>query len=363
MRKVIITAPSLDPTQNVSGVSSVVQFIIDNNPSAEYLHFELGKKDQERGFLNRVSRVVNSYRRWKKFLKTNSGAMIHYSFPLSAPSILRDPLFMAYALKKEMPMMVHVHGGLYLTAKNTPWLLEKIMKWVFSWDIPFIVLSEGEKIILQKRFGTKRVEVLPNCPDLADAKGFVRAPFDGKRPICMGYLGRIEPNKGMTELLEACERLKADGIPFVINFAGKEQTSGEYLPIYEQELGDSFHYSGLVSGKTKADFLRGLDLFVMPTYFEGLPMSLLECMSYGVVPVVTPVGSIPDVVKDDNNGMFIKLKDITSIVEAVKRLNSDTELLMKMSANARETIFRQFSVEAYTTKLNEIYSSIENNCL
>lgn len=44
MQKVIITSPSLNPTENVSGVSSVVRFIIDNNPNCKYLHFELGKR-------------------------------------------------------------------------------------------------------------------------------------------------------------------------------------------------------------------------------------------------------------------------------------------------------------------------------
>ena len=65
-------------------------------------------------------------------------------------------------------MVVHVHGGLFLTAPAIPWLLKRILKWVFSWDITFIVLSEGEKNILQKRFGAKRVEVLPNCVDHND---------------------------------------------------------------------------------------------------------------------------------------------------------------------------------------------------
>ena len=58
-----------------------------------------------------------------------------------------------------------MHGGLFLTAPKIPFLLERILKWVFSWDVPFIVLSDGEKEILEKRFGAKRVEVLPNCPD------------------------------------------------------------------------------------------------------------------------------------------------------------------------------------------------------
>ena len=93
----------------------------------------------------------------------------------------------------------------------------------------------------------------------------------------------------------------------------------------------------------------------MPTYFEGLPMSLLECMSYGIVPVITPVGSIPEVVVDGNNGMFIKVKDTDSIVEAIRKINSDRNLLNRLSVNARNTIFSKFSTLQYISQLNHIY--------
>lgn len=137
--------------------------------------------------------------------------------------------------------------------------------------------------------------------------------------------------------------------------AGKEQTEGEYLPQFDQWLGDSFEYVGLVSGQTKCDFLRSLDAFVLPTYFEGLPMSLLESMSYGKAPIVTPVGSIPQVVRDGENGIFVKDHDVDSIVDAIKRLADDRALLIKLGEEARKTIFSQFSPKKYIEKLNDIY--------
>jgi glycosyltransferase involved in cell wall biosynthesis len=176
--------------------------------------------------------------------------------------------------------------------------------------------------------------------------------------LTLGYLGRIEPNKGMTELLAALKKLKAEGIKFKVRFAGKEQTEGEYLPKFKEALGDDFEYCGLVSGETKREFLGSLDVFVMPTYFEGLPMSLLETMGYGVVPVVTQVGSIPTVVKDGENGLFVKVKDVDSICEALKKLDDDRSLLAKMSDEARKTIQENFSATKYVERLNEIYAGL-----
>ena len=154
-------------------------------------------------------------------------------------------------------------------------------------------------------------------------------------------------------------------MPFRLYLAGKEQTEDEYLPEFDRQLGGMLHYAGVISGAKKDEFLRSLDVLVMPTYFEGLPVSLLECMAYGVVPVITPVGSIPDVVdswdesrKSNANGIFIKVKDEDTIVQAVTKLHEDRELLAHLSKNAIQTILNNFSTEKYVKNLNDIYASL-----
>lgn len=354
---IIITSPSLNPNENVSGISSVTQFIINNNKEHRYIHFELGKKDNENGGWHRILALIKKYREWKVLLSLHPNAVIHYNFPLSRASLLRDPWFMKYAWKKGRKMIVHVHGGLFLTAAHIPYFMMRIMKWVFRQNVPFVVLSDLEKDILQKRFLAKDVISLPNCADLTDAENFAQENVirNELKPLCIGYLGRIEPNKGMKELMFACQRMKKQGVPFKLVIAGKEQTEDEYLPQFKKCLTDSFEYVGLVSGQKKCDFLKSLDAFILPTYFEGLPMALLETMSYGVTPIVTHVGSIPQVVKDGVNGVFIKDHDIDSIVNAIERLNADRCLLRKLGNAARQTIFSQFSPKKYIDELNKTY--------
>ena len=379
MSNVIITAPSLSPEENVSGVSSVVQFIIENNKEVEYIHFELGKKDKERRGVGNIIRLWRCYKKWKKYLRDADAknTIIHYSFLLSTLSILRDPFFMRYALRRGMKMIVHLHGGYYLTAKRTPFLIRWILRRVFAWDVLFVVLSDSEKKILQERYGANNVFVLPNCVNIPPLTERVDT-LDTNRPLRLGYLGRIEPNKGMTELLSACKILREKGVAFELYFAGKEKIEGEYLPAFVAELGERFCYAGLVFGKTKEEFLRHLDVFIMPTYFEGLPMSLLESMSYGVMPLVTPVGSIPKVVKGyeiinedgsivlndttcngaEKNGMFLREKDVKSIVESVSFLSKHRELICRLGKNAHLTICNQFSPVSYINNLNSLYHSL-----
>ncbi len=358
--KIIINSPSLDPKDNVSGISSVTRFIIDNNWEADYRFFLLGRRDNERRGFNRVVALVKCYRRWKGMLARYPDAVIHYNLPLSFGSLIRDPWFLRYALRKHGQIMVHVHGGFFLTASHISAPFRMILLWVFRQNVPFIVLGEKERDILKNCFGARRVIVLPNCVDLFDAQSFADEdpPYDERQPLRIGYLGRIEPNKGMTELLDACIRLQKEGVAFKLVMAGKEETEGKFLPKFAQALGDNFEYAGLVSGQVKCQFLRSLDVFALPSYFEGLPMALLETMSYGAVPVTTPVGSIPHVVKDGENGVFVEVRNADALAEAFKQLAADRKALRRMGNEARELIFRQFSPSRYVATLNGVYTEL-----
>ena len=355
--RIIITSPSLDPTKNVSGLSSVTRFIIENNPRHDYVHFELGRKDGEKGGIHRVNSVIRRFKDWKRLLKTYPDALVHYNFPLEKPSIIRDPPYMRAALKNGNRMVIHIHGGVYLTSESIPSPFRQILKHVFSWKVPFITLSETEAEVLGKRFHAKHVVSLPNCVELKDAQTFQRKYKDDSTPLTLGYLGRIAKTKGMDYLLQACCMLKESQIPFCLKIAGAKELEGQYLPQFSNRLGNQFVYAGIVSGESKNAFLKSLDVLAMPTFFEGLPMSLLECMSYGVVPVITPVGSIPTVVTDQQNGLLIKVKDTQSIVDAITYLHTHRDKLEQMSKSSRNYIHEHFSTDSYIDKLNNIYST------
>ena len=365
--------------------------------------------------------------------------LIHYNFPLDAFSIVRDYFFMRLAHKRGLPMVIHVHGGLYLFKEQMPFFIKGILKEVFSWENPFIVLSEREKTQIQRLYKTKNVWVLPNCvevregiaeldgngnvnPNLNEDKNKnekdetlryetwhshyeterssyedktaklyknkdkkdgnvngngtaklydnvnvnlnlnekvdVHVDVDVENGLHFLYLGRIEPNKGMDYLLEAMKVLKEEGRAFTLHFAGIEQGKNGYIEKFQSLLGEQFVYEGIVSGVKKTDLFKRCQIFVLPSLYEGLPMSLLETMAYGLVPVVTNVGSISEYVKDGENGLLIDTRDSVSIVKALKCLITDRELMMKMSTAAYQTIVNRLNPKEYIEKLNQIYAEI-----
>ncbi len=399
---ILIVAPSLDLKMNVSGVSAVANFIIEHNTECEYVHFLQGRSDGERGALNRIIRIWRNYRAWKRIVNGNDNVnenetlrydtrgydnengngnenengngkvVIHYNYPLDAASIVRDFFFMKVAHQRGLPMVIHIHGGLYLFKEKQPFFIKRILSEVFSWENPFIVLSDKEREQIKRLYGTKNVVVLPNCvtvPTYNDTRSYDTLRYDTERGsydtrgyendngngLQMLYLGRIEPNKGMDYLLEAMRILKEEGRAFTLHFAGVEQGKNGYIERFQSLLGERFIYEGVVSGNQKTNLFKRCHVFVLPSFYEGLPISLLETMSYGLVPVVTDVGSIGEYVKDEENGLLLKVKDSQSIVEAIDKLGSDGKLLQGLSKNARQTISERFNPADYIKKLNSIY--------
>ena len=354
MLDVIINSPSLDLTKNVSGISSVVQFIIDHNTRSHYIHFEVGRTDEAKGGLSRLFDIVCSLRNWKRLLQKYPEAIVHFNFAMLKRCIIRDSVYLLFCKKHKL--VVHIHGGSYLFSDDIPFYLNILLKRLFSKNIPFILLSDIEKQRIEEKYHPKSVYSLPNCIDLNDAAQFVRVDINDV--LTLGYIGRVSGPKGMNELLEACVTLKNEGFPFKLVIAGSEREGDTYLSRYAERLGDEFEYVGIVSGEAKTNFLKAIDVFVLPSYFEGLPISLLETMGFGCVPVTTNVGSVGTVVRDNENGLLIRVKSSVDIVNQVKRLKTENGLYERLSRNARQTIFSSFDPNTYMEKLQSIYQSL-----
>lgn len=354
--KVIINSPSLDPKVNVSGISAVTQFIISNNKNVDYIHFEVGRKDAEsQGALSRVTRILRNKKEWKELLIQHKDAIVHYNIPLMKAAIVRDYMLIKVAHNLGMPIVLHIHGGNYIKERNRPWYLRRLLKNIFSWSKHIIVLGDEEKLILEEDFGLENVVSLPNCIDLSAARTFKRDNTE-KKILGVLYLGRIEPNKGIDYIFDACKKLKEQGVKLNIHFAGKEEVEGQYIPKFTEEFGEHFIYHGVVSGGKKTEVLKQCDVFLMPSFFEGLPMALLETMSFGQVPVVTAVGSIPTVVYDNKNGLLVDVRNSDDIVNALVTLNDNRILLNTLSRNAQCTVFEKFDDDKYITVINELYN-------
>ncbi len=353
--KILITAPSLDTKINVSGVSSVTNFIIDNCKDFEYHHFELGKKDAEKRGIFWGLRILGAWFKWSWFMLFKHYDMIHFNYALSKPSIIRDTPLVFFSRLCRKKMILHFHGGDFLMNDEIPSWIVFVLKLVCSGRQPKVVLIPLEKVRIEEKFNAKNVYVLANCVELEEAKAFHRIKKD-TGPLNVLFLGRIVKSKGLEDIYQALKLVKGEFM-FNLFMAGKGNLEQEYVQKFSSVLGDHFQFLGIVSGKDKIDLIKKSDVFLLPSLFgEGLPMALLECMSFGVVPVTTDDGSMKYVIEHMHNGIMVNKNSPLEIENALETLIKDRDLLFNLSANTKHYIFDHYNPENYVRELEKIYS-------
>ena len=352
--KIIITSPSLDAKTNVSGVSEITNFIIRSNPKHEYRHFRLGKTDQEKRGVFRIIRILLAWFKWFMLMISNSNILIHFNFALDKRSTYRDLPLIMFAQLLGKKMVIHLHGGELLQEKKPSKFMKMALTRAFSGKDPKIVLSQLEKEIVEEKFRAVHVLVLPNSIDLTAAGSFSGNGQSGATPRLL-FIGRVDKNKGVEYIYQALNILKDKGVPFYFSMAGAGPEKDEYVQKFSASLNSHFEYKGVVSGKDKIDLFRESNIFLLPSMYEGLPISLIETMSFGIVPVVTNVGSIGTLVKQDETGLFVKRESAQDIADSIEKLVNNKKLMGRLSSNAREIVFRDFDPVQYIEKLNGIY--------
>jgi glycosyltransferase involved in cell wall biosynthesis len=353
--KILITSPSLNSDLKISGISSVVQFIIESNRSQEYVHFELGRKDDEKRNAAWLLRMIRTYFSWLKIMSARQNILVHFNMALCRFSIIRDfPLILTARIFRKK-MVIHLHGGDYLMQKNPPAWMQLLWKMSFSGRYPVIVLSPCEEEILKRRIEKKRIFTLPNCINLKDSYEFERN-YLNDRTVTLLFLGRISIDKGLEFIYRALRSLRKRNIKFRFVMAGRGPDEEQYSARFSELLGKDFEFTGVVSGNQKTEVFKRCNVFLLPSFYEGLPMALLESMSFGLVPVTTDVGSIGQVISDDINGKFVRSHSSTDIENAIETLVNDGKYRHKLSRNARLFIFNNFDPDLYVKKLNEIYT-------
>jgi glycosyltransferase involved in cell wall biosynthesis len=139
-------------------------------------------------------------------------------------------------------------------------------------------------------------------------------------------------------------------------------TGGEQarLRLYARTLGlgERVCFAGPVFGADKVKLLGGCDLFLLPSYAEGLPYALLESMAAGVPVIATRVGAIPDVVADGTHGLLIPPRDAKAIANALATLSADRERIASMSRACRRRIREAFSIGRVATGFSLLYGEL-----
>ena len=216
-----------------------------------------------------------------------------------------------------------------------------------------IVLSKNTQDYFRDTYGRETV-FIPNGvnkPEIYPAQE-ITDKFGLHKDEYFLFLGRLVPEKGVHYLVDAFLNTKTD--KKLVIAGGTSGTDGYIKGLKELAKDDErIIFTGFVQGRTLEELYSNAYVYVLPSDVEGMPLSLLEAMSYGNCCLTSTIPECTEVVED--KAVAFQKSDITALTEALQKLSDDPALVAGYKATAREFICDKYDWNSVTTKTMELY--------
>jgi len=268
------------------------------------------------------------------------------------------------AIKYGIPYLVSPHGELDKWRINHKQWRKRIFGLIFqkkmlmNASVVHALTSFEQESIYEFAGNKTNVTIIPNSISDAPHLNGHSAVHPKKYVL---FLGRIQKVKGCLELLKAYT-LWEGKIDYDLVFAGpfEEEKYAMKLTdwVADNNLSEKVHFVGLISGSIKQAFLHQASIFVLSSFSEGFPVSVLEAMRAGCPVIVSPFTGIHDLL-EENKAAIICQPEPNSITEALdKFFLSSPEALKEMSENAKSLFNQYFSMDRVMQHYGEVYHSL-----
>jgi L-malate glycosyltransferase len=303
------------------------------------------------GATNRGSMLLSAHR-VARHLREHGIDLMHCHMPLSG-AIGRVGGRLA-----GVPVVYTEHNKVEWYRRASFWL----NAWTYGWQEHVIAVSDSVRDSIEAYIRPRvPVTVIRNG---IDAAHFTRDP-DGDHTVrhrfgipadapVVGNVAAFIPQKRVHDWIAAARLVHERHPETRFLWVGEGPQRQELLDAAAGAgLQDVVHLSGVQADVRP--FLAVMDVYMMSSAFEGLPVALLEAMAMGCAPVCTAVGGIPEVIRPGNNGIITDPGAPDQLARGVGELLDDAERRMAVSAAARRTVECEFSVERMTHEVEDIY--------
>lgn len=251
-------------------------------------------------------------------------------------------------------VIMHMHCADFESYYNPSSHKQRIVDTINACDL-YLVLSDSWKQYFES-IGVKSniIKVLNNTITPPVTKRVKRSTDI----LNLLYLGVIGQRKGIYDILNALKDNKEmfEG-KVVLRIGGNQEEEKLQACINEYGLQGMVKFEGFVSGEKKIECLNWADVYILPSFNEGLPIGILEAMSYRHPIISTPVGGIPEVVKDGVNGIMVKPGNVQEIAKAISAFVGDKKLIEEYGMNSIELV-KPYLPETVFATLSELYSHL-----
>lgn len=269
-------------------------------------------------------------------------------------SIVEKGAMAWYARLRGVPVIIFPRGGSVVDDCRDSALTRTWVRWSFRGARKIICQSES-----WQRFATdilgfahSNVTVVRNWTATRELLTIgAQRTARPDSPVRLLFLGWLERDKGIFELIEACRRV-ASGRRFTLDVAGEGNASAEARALVARhELTATVRFRGWLRGPDLIDALRHADVLVLPSWAEGLPNAMVEAMAAGLAVVASGVGAIPELISHRRSGMLVEPRDAGSLARALGEVIDDRVLREALALEAYKIAARDFEVEGAVNRL------------
>lgn len=271
-------------------------------------------------------------------------------------SFWRKSFLLKFFHRHGIKVVLHHHAAEFedFYAKCSEQQKKKVCKTLAEADVN-IVLSERLVSMIKDKEPSAKVEVLYNA-----VSTYERNPYSLEARNVL-FMGRLGVRKGTFDLIEAIKRLDSR-IPEDVKFYLCGDVGEKEVEAKVKELGIEHRIAhiGWIDGEQKKEFISKSMINCLPSYNEGLPMTILETMAAGVPNISTNIASIPEVIKDGENGYLITPGDIDTLTDRLYNLIQNSSLRKEFSDQSFKLVSEGFSLGTNIGKLKNIYNKLSS---
>lgn len=261
-----------------------------------------------------------------------------------------------------VPCIASVHN----TYTDPKWLRRVINWWLARRHTGAIIAGSPEiqrDILRYDHVSPALIEVIPNAVDLSRSESELSKQEARKRldldddAYVVGTIGRIEEQKGHRYLLETIKRLHSRGLKAVLLLVGGGREEAALRErTKDLALGDSVRFLGMRDDL--GDLFRAMDLFAMPSLWEGLSLAMLSAMAAGLPVVATDVGGVADVLGNNERGYVLPPRDADQFAEQILLCCANRRETAEIASKGREFVRSNYSDTAMVQRLMTLYGRV-----
>jgi glycosyltransferase involved in cell wall biosynthesis len=274
-----------------------------------------------------------------------------------AVTVLRAALLAVAGRARGSAVVIHAHGGNIAFWLTTP--LRRALLRIAMLPAHRVVAcwTAGEQA-LQRVLPAGRVALIDNGVPV----GGTPEPQEAHDPPRVLYVGLLTPRKGVLDLLAASRLLRERGVAHELWLLGGTPDEGPAAEAeVRAELDASVRLLGTRAPQEMPAEFAAADVFCLPSWWEAMPLSVLEAMAAGLPVVATDVGDVGRAVAEGVTGSVVPPRSPDKLADALEALLTDPELRERMGAAGRARVVEQFSSEATAGQVSALYAELQRS--